>query len=146
MKKSWPKQDINMNTLTQQLIQFFESRKFEEVTALKTEAGYQIIAGSSPHYKMNTDVSATIEERPEDFSVNLEPCKEEKRFSLPIILTSMFGGGYFLLKNLRSEEEWHKFERDFWHRIDSITAQMKDVAPLQENENEQGFADNPKDS
>jgi hypothetical protein len=63
MKKSWPKQNINMNTLTQQLIQFFESRKFEEVTALKTEAGYQIIAGSSPHYKMNTDVSATIEER-----------------------------------------------------------------------------------
>jgi len=128
MQKTWSNQNVNLDTLTKQIIQFFESKKFDDIIAFETETGYKIIAGNSPYYKMQNDTSLTIDGKPDNFSINLELYKEEKSFKFPIILTTMFGGGYFLLKNLKSDESRYKFEKDFWQNINSIIMQMKDSA------------------
>jgi len=126
VQRNWKDMNVNLSNLVQEIIQFFESNEFNNVTALETETGYQVIAGDSKHYKMENDVSATIEGKPDDFTVSLTSCKIEKKFALPLILTSMFGGGYFLLKNLRSEEAMQKLERDFTGKIDSMIAQTQE--------------------
>lgn len=121
MQKNWPKQEINMNILLQYIIQFFETQKFD-ITVLKSETSYEVVAGNSPCYKIESDILVTIDENPNDFSINLELSKEKRRedFRFPVILTTVFGGGYFLLKHLKSDEAWMKFKNDFWRQMDSI--------------------------
>jgi len=129
VQKNWKGLNVDLSGLVQKMIQFFESKQFNNVTALKTETGYEVIAGDSKQYKMENDVSATIEGRPDDFNVSLDSCKREKRFTLPLFLTSMFGGGYLLLKDFRSEEEMQKLERDFRREIESMVAQTRKSVP-----------------
>jgi hypothetical protein len=127
VQRNWKDLNVNLSNLVQKVIQFFESREFNDITALKTETGYEVIAGDSRHYKMENNVSVTIEGKPEDFTISLTSCKEEKRSTLPLILTSMFGGGYFLLKNFRSEEAMQKLERDFREKIDDMVTQTQET-------------------
>jgi hypothetical protein len=127
VQRNWKDLNVNLSNLVQKVIQFFESREFNDITALKTETGYEVIAGDSRHYKMENNVSVTIEGKPEDFTISLTSCKEEKRPTLPLILTSMFGGGYFLLKNFRSEEAMQKLERDFREKIDDMVTQTQET-------------------
>ena len=129
VQKNWKELNVNLSDLVQKIIQFFESKQFNNVTALKTETGYMIIAGDSKQYKMENDVSAKVEGRPDDFSVTLASCKQEKRVTLPLFLTSMFGGGYLLLKDFRSEEAMQKLERDFKLEIDHMIAQTQGSNP-----------------
>lgn len=128
MQKTWSNQNVDISTLTNQIIQFFKGRKFD-ITALETETGYQIIAGNSLHYKIESDISVTIYGNPENFSINLELCSEKKRGStFPVMLATMIGGGYFLLKHLKSNEMWMTFKKDFWGYVDSAVTQVRDSA------------------
>lgn len=129
MQKRWLNQNVNIGTLTHELIGFFDAKKFD-ITALKTETGYEIIAGNSPQYKMNSKILVTIDGKPNDFSIKLELHSEKKteNFAFPPILTTMFGGGYFLLKRLKSDETWMVFKKDFWSHANSIVAHIKDPA------------------
>jgi hypothetical protein len=127
MHKEWRGLNVDLSNLTNEVIQFFESRKFNNVTALRTEKGYEVIAGDSKHYKMESDVSVTIEGKADNFSINLTSCSGNKKtapssnsMGLPLMLASMFGAGYFLLKGFRSEEAMLKLERDFTQRIGSM--------------------------
>ena len=126
MQKNWTGLNVNFSSLVQKVIQFFESNEFNDVTAFKTETGYEVAAGDSKRYKMQNDVSVTIEGNPDNLTISLVSCKEKKRSTLPIILTSMLGGGYFLLKDFRSEEAMQKLERDFRERIGSIVTQARE--------------------
>jgi hypothetical protein len=126
VQTNWKDLNVNLQNLLQVMIQFFESKQFNNVTALQTEKGYQLIAGDSKHYKMENDVSVTIEGKPDDFTVTLTSCREDKNPPLPLILMSMFGGGYFLLKNFRSEEAMQKLERDFRERIGKMIEQTQE--------------------
>jgi hypothetical protein len=125
MQRNWQNLNVNLSDLVQKIIQFFESKEFNNVTALKNETRYQIIAGDSKQYKMENDVSVTIEGKPDDFTVSLASCKQEKRSTIPLFLTSMFGGGYFLLKGFRSEEAMQKLERDFRQKIEGMVAEAQ---------------------
>ena len=133
MHRNWKDLNVNLSDLVQKTIQFFESNEFSNVTALKTETGYQVIAGDSKRYKMENDVSVTVEGKPDDFTVSLASCREEKKHGLPLILTSMFGGGYFLLKNFRSEEAMQKLERDFGEKIKGIITQSQEPRSQEKN-------------
>jgi hypothetical protein len=37
----------------------------------------------------------------------------------------MFGGGYFLLKHLRSDEEFVNFTKSFWKNVNQIILMVK---------------------
>jgi hypothetical protein len=125
--------NVSLSSLVKEIIQFFESKEFNNVTALETETGYQVIAGDSKHYKIEKDVSVTIQGKANDFTISLTSNTEERRPSLPLILTSMFGGGYFLLKNFRSEEAMQKLERDFRERISKMIEQAQEPSSQEKN-------------
>jgi hypothetical protein len=118
--------NVNLSDLVKKIIEFFESEKFDNVTALKTETGYQVIAGGSPHYKMENDVSVEIKGNPNDFTISLTACKEENTSRAPMMLAQMFGLGYFYLKSFRSQETIQKLETNFRRKLDNMIAQTRE--------------------
>lgn len=120
MKKRWTNKNVDLALLTTHTGIFFKERDFEAIKGEKP-TGFHIFAENSPRFRLDGYVSVTIEGKPNDFTVELELCnKRKKRTFIPILLTTMFLGGYFLSKRLRSEEDWMKLEKEFWKHLDNI--------------------------
>jgi len=120
MEKRWTNKNVDLPLLTSQIGNFFKERDFEAIKG-ETPTGYQILAEGSPYFRLEGHVSVTIEGKPDDFFVKLELCGGEKKHSLtPIVLTTMFLGGYFLIRRLRSEEDWMTLEKEFWRYLDNV--------------------------
>jgi hypothetical protein len=125
MQKRWLRENLATELLADRICQFFKSKEFD-FSMMETDSGYQIVAGNSPRYKIDSNVQVTIDENSKDFIVNLELLKKKKRFKFPIMLSAMFGGGYFLLKDLKAEESWGEFKRDFWQNMKILIPALKD--------------------
>ncbi|MGD0160478.1 MAG: hypothetical protein ABSB89_09300 [Candidatus Bathyarchaeia archaeon] len=126
VQKNFRDLNVSLPDLVKEIIEFFESEKFDNVTALKTETGYEIIAGDSHNYKMETDVQVTIEGTPDDFTLALTQCKEEKTHTTaPMMLAQMFGLGYLYLKSVRSQEAIQKLETNFRKKLGGMISQTQ---------------------
>ena len=129
MEKTWIDKNVDLGLLTTQIGNFFKERDFSAIKG-ETPSGYQILAEDSPRFRLDGYVSVTIEGNPDHFTVKLEPSKKEKKYSnLPDKLTTMFIGGYFLLKRLRSEEDWMTLEKEFWRHVDNIMLYIDNSLP-----------------
>jgi hypothetical protein len=120
--------NIDLEWLTKQIAHFFEGRKFEDITAVQNAAGYQIVAGDSQKYKIKSDLKVDIRKQAEGFSVSLELAKEVKKFNYPVMLATFFGGGYFFLKDLKSDESWRKIEREFWQEVGTTVMRAEEAS------------------
>ena len=119
MQKNWTERNVDLTKLTAHLGGFFKEKDFEAVKG-ERPTGHQILATDSPYFKINGYVSVTIEGKPNNFVVNLELCSKDKSSPfIPNFLTSMLGGGYFILRQLKSTEVWMKFEKEFWKYVDN---------------------------
>lgn len=129
MQRRWLSQNVDLAILADRTVQLLEAKEFD-VTELKTEKGYEIIAGDSSKYKITRSLLITIEGKPEEFLISLELDKEgeKERFRFPVMLTAMMGGGYFLLKQLKSDEAWMNFGKDFWKEIDCLITGLRGSA------------------
>jgi hypothetical protein len=125
MRKSFAR-NIDLEWLTKYTTQFFEARKFDEIVALQNATGYEIVAGNSSKYKIKSDLKVGIRRDTEGFSVSLELAKETNKHNYPVMLVTFFGGGYFFLKDLKSDESWRKIEREFWQEISSAVMNAKE--------------------
>lgn len=125
MQKNWIGKDVDLAFFTTCIGDFFKAMDFE---AIKGEIpnGYQIFAADSPHFKLEGHVSVSIEGKPEDFVVKVDLCNEQKKhvFRPPTFLVTMFTGGYFFLRKLKSEEAWMKLEKELWRHIENIVLQL----------------------
>jgi len=119
MQKKWTDKNVDLVLLATHIGNFFKKGDFE---AIKGEIpnGYQIFAENSPYFRLDGYVSVTIEGKPDDFTIKLELCREGKRSLTPLLLTTMFVGGYFLSKKLRSDEDWMRLEKEFWRHLDNF--------------------------
>lgn len=123
MEKRWMNKGVDLASLTTQIGNFFKERDFEAIKG-QTSEGYNIFAEDSPHFKLDGYISVTIEGKPNDFIVKLELCQKKKHLLAPILLTTMFFGGYPLLKKLKSEEEWIKLEKEFWSHLNNMVISL----------------------
>lgn len=129
MEKTWTSKNVDLGLLAAQIGNFFKEREFNAIKG-ETPTGYQILAEDSPHFRLDGYVSATIEGNPNQFTIRLDSGRKEKRFSnLPDRLTTMFVGGYFLLKRLKAEEDWMTLEKEFWRHIDNIMLYLYNSLP-----------------
>lgn len=115
---------VDLQSLATCVCNFFEKLDFE-ILKESTCEGFEIIAADSPFYKMSGYVNVTIKGQQDNFVVSLDFCgdKESRRFS--ILFETMFGGGYWLLQRLKSNEAWFKLEREFWKYLDVELAYSK---------------------
>lgn len=120
MEKRWTNKNVDLASLADRIGDFFKERDFEAVKG-ETATGYQILAEDSPSFRLGGCVSVAIDGKPDDFMVKLElTTKEKKRSLTPILLTTMLLSGYFLKARLRSEEDWMRFEKEFWRHLDNL--------------------------
>jgi hypothetical protein len=127
MQRRFINENVDLSVLADHTIRFLEKEEFDDVVEVKTETGYQIIAGNSPIRRISKDILISIDGTPEEFFINLELSEERKmeHLSIPVMLATMIGGGYFVLKHLRSDEAWLKFKMDFWKQMNALIANLR---------------------
>jgi hypothetical protein len=129
MEKTWADKNVDLALLTTQIGNFFKEKDFHAIKG-ETQTGYQILAEGSPCFKLEGHVSATIEGKPNHFTVKFEYCRREKKNSfLPVILARVFVSGYFLISKLKSEEDWLSLEKEFWQHVDNIMLYLNNSFP-----------------
>jgi len=120
--------NVDLNLLTVRLGDFFKERDFE-VIGEKTPTNYQILAKNSSSFRLLGFVNVTIEGKPDDFVIKLELLEKKKRFSrYGSLLLNMFGGGYFLLREVESDEAWRKLEKEFWQYVETLVLHLTNTA------------------
>lgn len=128
MQKNWVEKNVDLAELTTRIGDFFKEKDFEAIKG-ETSTGHQILAADSPYFKISGYVNVTIEGKPNDFFVRLEPCGKDKRPPpMSIFLTTMFGGGYFLSRRLKSQEAWMKLEKEFWRYVENAVLHLTNSA------------------
>ena len=118
-------EDVDLALLADETSRFLENKGFE-VVKIETETGHKIIAGNSPNYKME-DMLITFDGKPEDFTIDLESAgeKKEDQSSLPVMLATMMGFGYFVLKRMKSDETWVQFKTEFSRQMSLMISNLR---------------------
>lgn len=133
MERRWTAKNVNLELLTFKLGDFFKERQFE-VLGEKTPENYQITAANSPIFKILGTASVTIEGKPEDFTIKLEMREKRTRVSgFGSLLLRTFGGGYFYLQEVKSDEAWEKLEKEFWAHVENLILQLANTAKTSES-------------
>lgn len=127
MESRWVAKNIDLDLLTNSIIDFFKMLDFEIVRE-ETKSGYAIFADNSSHFRMDGYVSVTIQGKPEDFIVKLGLHKGEKKrsFFISPLLMTMIGAGFLLSRRFKSEEAWLKLEKEFWRYFKNLVVQLTD--------------------
>jgi hypothetical protein len=123
MEKRWYGKSVDLSLLTTHIGEFLKERGFEAVKAKTQSDGYKIFAGYSPSFRLNGYIAITVEGKPDDFSIRLE-LYEGKGKTFPVLLSTLFFGGYFISKRVRSIEDWVRLEREFWTYVDNMVLQL----------------------
>lgn len=129
MHKDWKGKNVDLGLLTSRIGDFFKTKDFQAIKG-EIPTGYQILAEDSPHFKISGYVSAAVEGTPNDFVVKFDLCAREKKRSLPysMFLETMFLGGYFLSRRLKSDEAWLKLEKEFWRYAENAVLRLSNSA------------------
>ena len=129
MQKRWSNKNVDLELLTGCIGDFFKEKEFDAVKG-ESSNGYQILAENSPRFELNGYLSVTVKGDPNDFVVALDFYGEKKRKGLMVgpLTMALFGGGIFLSRRLKSEENWIKFEREFWDYVDNALMRLADSA------------------
>ena len=119
MEKKWTDKNVDLARFATHVGEFFKKNDFEAYKDT-LENGFKIEALDSPKYKMEGFVTVTIEGDPNNLEVTLEQSGVENKHHInSMYLTAMFGGGYFMLKHMKSEENWRIFEKQFWRYVEN---------------------------
>lgn len=128
MERKWSMKNVDLNLLTVKIGDFFKERNFE-VLGEKTPTNYQVTADNSPYFKLLGFVSVIIEGKPDDFILKLELCEKKRRYSkYGSLLLGLLGGGYFVRREMESDEAWEKLEKEFWLFVENAVLQLANTA------------------
>jgi hypothetical protein len=121
----WVGSNIDLAVLGRKIEEFFVANQF--AARLVQRDGKYIIDASSDIIKVRVNVYG----QPDDFSVEFVPSKKSQGFSLSMImsyLTTMFGGGSFLLYDIKLQEAIRSLEQVFWKEVDLQVAELSKPA------------------
>jgi len=126
MQDRWLEKNINLNTLTQQIKQFFTEKQFTTTTEQKTNQ-YKIEAATQKILNIQLKIKVEIIGQPNNFTINYTTNQNNKRLlSSPVVkyFAWALGGGIIILKQEKAREALEKFENNFWSYVDEKIAQL----------------------
>lgn len=129
MQRNWTEKNVNLSLLATHIDNFFKEKGFE-TTREEVPTGYQILAENSQYFKIQGYVRVTIEGRPQDFNVELDHCGKQKYSGFSSLLLRMIGGGYLVLRELKSEDTWRELEKQFWRHVENIVLRLSNSAEI----------------
>lgn len=121
MKDQWIGSNVDLSLLSERLVRFFEGNQFD--TKLVQESGKFIIFASNDQLRLRVNLRG----EPNDFAVEFMPSKKTQGFSLTMILgyvTAFFGGGSFMLRDMKFQEAFNRLEQVFWKEVDIDVADL----------------------
>lgn len=130
MEQRWEGKNVNLGLLVSHICSFLKHKDFEIIKG-ETQKGYQILAGDSPNFELIGYVDIAIEGKPNDFTIRLSlGGGEKKKTKISPFLSSMFGGGYFYLQQLRSNEAWMNLKKELQRYLHDILLRLTNSAKL----------------
>lgn len=117
--------NVDLGLLTERLVRFFEGNEFE--TRLERTPTRFVIYASN----MQFSVKVNVRGEPNDFKVEFIPNKKTQGFSLTMVLgyvTTIFGGGTFMLRDIKLQEAINRLEQVFWKEVDIDIADLSKPA------------------
>ena len=124
MQRRWTRLNVDLNSLSVFVEDFFKSRHF--VTQKSESAGeYKILLQSKYSIvKLEEPVSVRIAGDPNNFVIDFRASELTDRSVRTGMLTKSLGGGYYLLRSLKLREELEKLEKEFWISAEDKVAQL----------------------
>jgi hypothetical protein len=116
MEKRWQNLGVNLQRLAQTVGNYYLRRNLKlKETAL--EDGYSIRVIQT-ELRASGAMSIIIRGKPDDFTIETRATEDEDRAVKIGLMTSIFGGGSLVLRNMRVREQMEKMEREFWSTIE----------------------------
>jgi hypothetical protein len=125
LKDQWFGSNVDLNLLSQRVEQFFKESPFE--TRMEQIQGKFKIEASGFQFKITVNIFG----QPNDFAVEFIPSKKTKGFSRSMVvayITTLFGGGGFLLRDLKLQEALDELEKAFWENVDKQVSELTNSA------------------
>lgn len=134
MKDRWVGNNINLHVLSEGVNEFFTESKFEaKLDQIKN--GYRIEATTEKILNIQLKILVEITGQPNDFTVDFAADKQRKGFLSPSMIigyiTTILGGGSFLLSEVKLRESIDRLEKMFWTHVDAQIAQLTNSAEKQ---------------
>lgn len=131
MKDQWVGNNIDLSKLSQRIEDFFKESDME-VRMEETSKGYKFDVASTGPAMTRLRFGVRIFGQPNDFTVEFVPgYKAGGVFSPAMVvgyIMSIFGGGVFLLRDVKLQESLDKLERLFWEHVDRQVAELANSA------------------
>ena len=121
----WVGSNVDLNLLSERLSRFFDGNQFD--TRLVQDSGKSTIFASNGQFRLRVNVYG----RADDFTVEFIPSKKTRGFSLTMLLgyvTTFFGGGTFMLRDIKLQEAINRLEQVFWKQVDIDVADLNKAA------------------
>jgi hypothetical protein len=69
-------------------------------------------------------MSIIIRGTPDDFVIETKATEDEDRAVKVGLMTSILGGGYIVLRNIKIREQMEKMEREFWSTVEETVRSL----------------------
>jgi hypothetical protein len=124
MRRKWTGQNVDLNSLSDGVEDFFKSMQF--VTKKSESAGERkiLLQPTFSTVKLEEPINVRITGDPNDFVIELRASELTTRSVRMGMLTKSLGGGYYLLRSLKLQEELEKLEKEFWIFVEDKVAQL----------------------
>jgi len=113
VKNHWKGNNVDLSLLSKHVVKFFEERQFTTSISVKEE-GCIIVAAPKPSHGIVEKIKVKVFGNPDDFTVEFVAGSRSQNFVRYGTLLSLIGGGFLVLKGLKSLEELEKLEKEFW--------------------------------
>jgi len=122
LKYEWTGKNVSIDELVEHIKVFFTENDFK-VGVDKSNGSYHVTATSNFRVeKTKLFVTVKVSGEADDFTIEFTPNKGMNAVWMTSSLTSLFGGNWFLLRNLRLKEKLDRIERSFWSYIGLVIA------------------------
>jgi hypothetical protein len=112
MERQWKGNNVNLSVLADSVTRFFRE-SLCDVSIIESE-NYRMVVRPKQSSEIVGKIEIFVEGQPNDFSVRFDAGSLSRALVRYGSLVSLLGGGFFVLKGLRSQESLEKLEKRFW--------------------------------
>jgi hypothetical protein len=123
MQGRWVGKNLDLALLGERVENFFEAKGLK-ITRERSASEYKVSAKTQPGVGMLGPVIVRILGDSNDFSIEFLASERSRSVVKFGFITSMFGGGSFIRRGLKSQEAEEKLEKDFWIYIEEAIVQL----------------------